>query len=405
MILSLIAAAAINAVQLNAGSITVYQPSPLVSGSSNYVLVIGQSNARGWPPAISLVQPYNNSMWTMGVCGADDITAAVGSDICTNFYLLTEGSFTKETPCSGFANQVHVLVGNSTRDLTIGDWGQNGQPYSVLKKGGTGTTYGRTMASVTNYHTLVPAGTVTGILCVHGESDSGSSTYSANLYEWQKPSYEDDIKAITGQTGIIPMFHTQVQMNDWPGGMLNAYETNQTRVILVGPKYAYPYQPTGTHLQNYAYTVLGELYAKAYYKAVVLGQTWSPLRPISTAVTGSVISITYTGLVSTLVFDTNIVAAATDNMMGYEYFGGADGRTIVSVAIAATNRVDITLSGPPGTTTGERIAYAYTGAPYGPIAGGCRGNLRDADTLVGRSGTNLYNWGVHFYKPLNWTSP
>jgi hypothetical protein len=202
------------------------------------------------------------------------------------------------------------------------------------------------------------------------------------------------------------MFVSQVEQADTPAGMLVAYETNKIRIILVGPKYAYDYQPSGTHLQNYSYTVLGELYAKAVYKQVILGQQWSPLRPVRIITSGSTITITNTGMVGNIVFDTSVVAPLADGNFGFEYSGNGDGRTITGVSItdAANGVVQITLSGTPGSSGSERIQYAFTGPPYGRLTG-CRGNLRDSDTLVGRSGTNLWNWCVHFSKPLNWTSP
>ena len=51
---------------------------------------------------------------------------------------------------------------------------------------------------------------------------------------------------------------------------------------------------------------------------------------------------------------------------------------------------------------GQRLRYAYTGIqfqPGGPTTGP-RGNLRDSDSETSTWEDPLYNWCVHFDKPI-----
>ena len=75
---------------------------------------------------------------------------------------------------------------------------------------------------------------------------------------------------------------------------------------------------------------------------------------------------------------------------------------ITHVEITAEDTVQITLSAEP-TGANQRLRYAYTGqlgAPGGPTTGP-RGNLHDSDPEVTPVEEPLYNWCVHFDKPIS----
>ncbi len=370
------------------GSVTLFQRDIV----TNYFLWVGQSLARGADGALSTTQPYWSRMWNQGVLttgGTNEV------QVLTNFLPLVEVS--KETAASGFANEWFDLC---ARNSFHANYAQNGAGYSVLKKGGTGSNYALSVASVVSAKALVFLN-VPAILCVHGESDSVGG-YDSKIEDWQT-NYETDIQAVTGQTGRIPMFHSQVVQGNLSSlDMLDAHETDSTKSVLVCPKYFFDYPSDTLHIDNLGTRALGEYYAKAVHRLVVLGQTYNPLRPIAISTAANVISITFTGMIGLLTFDTNWCAFQTN--YGFEYIESG-GPTITNVAITnATNTVQISLSAAPVNAATAHIAYAFTGATSGRTTGK-RGNLRDSDPTVGRDGFNLYDWCVHFYKPLNGTWP
>lgn len=77
--------------------------------------------------------------------------------------------------------------------------------------------------------------------------------------------------------------------------------------------------------------------------------------------------------------------------------------SITGVELAGTDTVLITLSAIPSGGN-QKLRYAFTGTagskPGAQVAGSARGNLRDSDAAVGLSGNTLYNWAVHFEKPI-----
>jgi hypothetical protein len=361
----------------------------------NFVPIVGQSLAIGQAgnPPVSPSQTFNNLKFAGGV---------IYPSSTATFVALTETSV--ETIASGFANQVsafQIADGVTYPQATaIGSWGVSGALYSGLKKGTQ--PYADSLAGVTSAHTIYPPATailrVPAILALHGEGDQGVN-YTADITEWQS-DYQTDIHAVIGGSGTIPMFHTQVTAA-FSTTMVEAYENAPTTTILVGPKYFLVYSGTGPHLINTSYRTLGEYYAKAYYKAVVLGQTYSPLRPLTVTRSGAVITLQMAGQVGDLAFDTT--AVTNPGNYGFEYWDNAAGgpsATISSVAItdAAAGAVQVTLSGSP-TGSQKFLRYAYSGSGRSPTTG-IRGCLRDSDTTIGQDGVRLYNWCVHFEKTV-----
>jgi hypothetical protein len=381
---------------------------------SLYIFSVGQSLSTGGAgdPALTTSQPYNNEMWNGGDIASwwSDFDNPIAS--IDHLVPLIEGvSHDDESHCSAFANSVSALAradGRGSSQDSIGtSFGLGGTAYSGLKKGTA--PYNSSIASVTRLKLLNNSIRVPAIVCVHGETD-GSCAYIDKVVEWQS-DYESDIKAITGQSGIIPMLISQVQSGECASagfpmppeptytGMLGAYEQNPTKILLVNPKYIFPYVVGGTHLTNQGYRWMGEYYAKAYYQHVVQGQQWSPLRPTAVSIDSNhLITIQFYVPVPPLVFDTTNVAQLADGHYGFEWFT-AGSETISSVQITDANAgiVQIQLSGAPVGGDGFPLRYAYTGTATGPTTG-CRGCLRDSDPSVGLDGNHLYNWCVHFSK-------
>ena len=374
-----------------------------------FAFIIGQSLASGsgGAPALSTsTQLYSNKMF---------IGATTMPTIPNQMALgpLVEASL--ETLGSAFTNLVSSSTratspGDSSQDLMIANWGLGSAGYATLKKGTT--QYNNSMTSLVNAKRLSPrynqGFVVPGIVVVHGEADTGSFEYQNDIEQWQA-DYENDIKAITGQSSTIPMFHTQASsfgvFTRSGYAMIAASEANPTKHILVGPKYFLQHSD-GVHLVNTSYRKLGEYYAKAWNKVVVQGGTWTPLSPESVTLTGRDIDIQFKGNVGSLVLDTTLVSDPGN--YGFVYSDSATSTTISSVTVTGSSTVRITLADVP-TGDNKKIAYAVgTGVSGagGPTTGP-RGNLRDSDPALSQYDSdnngfsdNLYNWTVHFEKYL-----
>jgi hypothetical protein len=352
-----------------------------------------------------------------------------------------------ETIASGFANWISHLVGPGAHDFLVSNCARGGALYEELRRdpsgqpevSATGTVpYLRGLAQIEAGRRLAGSNSYQfrAILAVHGEGDSINQVYDRDIRQW-RIDYEADIHRLTGQTNVIPMLHTQISA--WgnlgnatrtlsPFRMLDEFERDPLRTVLVGPKYFLPYRPEdGLHLTSLGYAWLGEYYAKAYRQLVIEGQAWSPVRPMPDGITRSnnIVEIQFTGQIGDLVFDTNLVtnpqgvifdARASPSFgvalikvgpYGFEYWDshgtGAPwecSTVIVEASLVGTDTVRLTLNQAP-LGQGRRIRYGYTALPAGSGGGGGpltgpRGCLRDSDPSEPRHGPNLFNWCVHF---------
>jgi len=416
----------------------------------NHVLVVGQSLAMGaYADAIlSTNQPFLNRMFVGqrldgGLPGLlpDDLSAL--APLVERWDPTQQGG---ETIASGFANWISSRVGVGVHDLLVSNTARGSATYAQLQRipagsplqAPTGTDpYLRTLEQVEAAKGLLQDSgyLFRAIFAVHGEGDLFNSAYDLDIRQWQE-DYEADIHGGTGQTNAIPMFHSQISTwgkidYNWPRyspfKVLTEFELNPSKTVLVCPKYMLPYLADAIHVTNIGYRWLGEYYAKAYYHHVILGESWSPLRPVEVTRTNTVITITFAGVVGRLVFDTNAVANPQGTIFdrhgspvgdvafakvgpyGFEYCdevgAGAPwscSTYVASVSLMSSNRVAITLNQEPA---GARrfIRYAYTaldvadGGQSGPLLGP-RGCLRDTDPTPSICGNTLYNWCVHFDK-------
>ncbi|MEQ1851255.1 MAG: hypothetical protein ABMA01_06650 [Chthoniobacteraceae bacterium] len=304
-------------------------------------------------------------------------------------------------------------------DTIITNMASGAAAYSVLKKNGTGFNYVNSLEAISDIKAFADIShtgmEVPGLLNVHGETDLTSVTYQGDLEEW-RADYDADIKAITGQTRNVVMFSSQPSSWTYLGGsgppnssiaMLAAHTADPTTHTLVCPKYFIAHNIDGVHLTNVGYRMLGAYYGKAWFHRIILGEAWHPLYPATVTRHGGRITATFDGRVGNLVFDTSAVSDPGNYGFEWSQTGGTP-QTISSVTLSNNNMtVLITLTGDPGSTTTERLRYAYTGIPGnsgGPTTGP-RGCLRDSDPATGYSGGNLYNWCVHFDESLMVVTP
>lgn len=278
------------------------------------MLIVGQSLAVGigGTPVINSSQPYNNKMFADQILDGgytplsqDDLSSLIPLHERMDYF-----QHTGETIASGFANTVSAWAGVGEHDLLVSNCGRSASDYSLLKRGtypyARGTNQiaaGFALANDLGY-------SFRAVFAVHGEGDSITQDYDLNIREWQS-NFAEDMRNLTGQLTEPPMFHSQISC--WGGLtlspilMLAEYEANPTKTVLVGPRYFLPYAD-GLHLTAEGYEWLGEYYAKAYYQHVVREMPWSPLRPVDIARSNEWITVTFTGNVGNLVFDTNAVS-------------------------------------------------------------------------------------------------
>jgi hypothetical protein len=120
---------------------------------------------------------------------------------------------------------------------------------------------------------------------------------------------------------------------------------------------------------------------------------WVPLYPSNVVRAGAVITITFSGNVGSLVFDTlNVVDPGN---YGFSYTDDSASATVSSVALQGDNQVVVTLNATP-TGANKKVRYGFNGATEGGPITGRRGCLRDQDPEASPNGNSLVNWSVYF---------
>ncbi len=383
------------------------------------IVSTGQSLSVGYNSLIGLsrTQTYGNKMLTGGYSGLG---------MGTTFIPLREADST-ETPGSAMANTISANDADTGRSIVVTNNGKPGYSYAELKKGTAPYYNSVQQVRYAKYAatTLHRAYKVIALTVIHGETDNHNyyqhgaiapqsraydsvlADYEQHLTDWQA-NFQTDIKPITGQTGAIPLFIDQLSSffslfgntatSAVPMAQLAAAENNPNKIYLVTPKYFLNYSDQH-HLTAESYRWLGEYYGKVIKRVTIDSLPWMPLSPTAIVVSGTKVYATLHVPAGRLTLDTVNVAARPN--YGFEYTDDS-GRQIISVALAGTDSVVITLN----KTTGAhpRLRYAYTGAigaqPGAHIPAAAGGNLRDNDTFPSIYGNKLYNWCVQFDKPV-----
>ncbi len=390
----------------------------------NHYLVTGQSLACGEHGffGISNTQPFNNRMF-----GPDDIyNFSTLNAPSVSLVPLISGPQSRETIGNGFADSLTAQVrelfaeshgGPSSYDLLVSNSGQPGYTYAQLAGptdyGGLGSLPFQEMMSQVGWGKTLAASLgltyrVAALILIHGEFDSHNPDYATNLKTWQS-DMQVGVKALTGQSGIIPMIAAQTQslgsdntfLISGPYGTLNAAIANPSEIFLACPEYAVQHHLAGEtgptagytiHLTADGYRHLGQMMAKAARVVTMEGGSWLPLMPISSVFSGNKVIIEHSVPQPPLVFDSDWVT--NPGNFGYSYVDNVDSSvTITAVAVTSPTEVTITLS---KATSGGTLGYAdfsplsdpsYVNvdggqtSDYGPTRGP-RGCLRDSDPAV-----------------------
>jgi len=420
-------------------------PPPTSFADVNHILSTGQSNSvfNGGVPVLTKTQPYANVAFDVGVMPGTqcDGNGCKSYATPTTFIPLVEGDtfmYAVETMSSGMANQITrgaraMFAGQpapqNDHRVLVSIHGRSGRTYQCLRKTGCWlqptyvNPFTEGMLQVQWAKQIAQAQgksyAARAVTVVHGESDhygwefplTGTDgtpnkiqNYADAMLEWQQ-DYESGIKAITGQTGTVPLLIAQ--MHSWSGDtrtssriptdQYDAHVRAPGKVVIVGPEYPIPFRgDDGIHFTSEGGRRMGEYFAKAYAKIVLEGVAWEPVRPKSVTRAGNVITITYHVPVPPLALDTTQVT--NPGNYGFE-FADDSGATpaITNVQVVAPDQVRITLAAAPGGAT-RRVRYAYTSRPNtvpGPVSG-VRGNLRDSDATPSLYGNALQNWGITF---------
>jgi hypothetical protein len=332
-----------------------------------------------------------------------------------------------ETPHAAMAAQVTMLA----RQAGAPDYvtahtvvGESGQGMSVINKTATEVVNGATSTGRAYKATLFEASAIKrlatargrtygigAIVLTHGETDAGNAGYEAAMVRlWS--DYNQDLRAITGQTQTIPLITSQQHSIGFVAGQRSgaAVSTlaewrvgvnNPNNIICAGPKYQYPYAPDNIHLVTRGYELLGEKYGEIYFQRVVLGTNWQPLQPIAVTRAGRVVTVRFHVPVPPLAWDTALPmphqTALTEwsRGRGFELRVGNTALVISSVQIVGdTVQITAAANVPAGATVG----YAATSDGVA-LPGISRrwGKLIDSDRTVGVfTGQAQPNYAVAF---------
>ncbi|HEY9061282.1 MAG TPA: dockerin type I domain-containing protein [Pseudobacteroides sp.] len=382
------------------------------------IIGTGQSLSVGTNPISTKTQPYNNLMLSLGTSNKaqpfnpnDQQLKMVPlieplRALQTGYPAPYPGNLWGETPHSTMANQITSMVKSTggtdyiTAHTVVGE---SGQGMVALKKGAVesgniGRAYAASMFEVQAINRLAKVvGKTYGVgavTLIHGETDCGNTNYKNEIYKlWS--DYNQDIKAITGQTQNVTMF--VVQQHGYPKevgstsvGTLAQWKVGVDypgNIVCIGPNYQRPYITDGTHLPVNGYQQVGEKFAQVYYEKVVLGKDWKPLQPTSAAMSGKVITVDFHVPMGPLVWDTTLPApnqSVTEwkNGKGFEVTASGTKVTISSVEISG-NSVKITCASDL-PASGVKVSYAYTAVRTARSNGTIRwGLLRDSDPFKG----------------------
>jgi hypothetical protein len=314
-----------------------------------------------------------------------------------------------ETPMSGTAAQLQrrVLALDPAADyrLLASTAGHGGYVIADLSQGTP--YYTRLLDQVRNAKRIAEAQGLSyayrALHYVQGESDSGAGTadYYTPLRALHR-ALSTDIRAITGQAHDIPLFLCQIDVgSDFVValGQLRYTEENDN-AFLVGPKYQLTRHTEAAgsivHLDGPGSRHLGELHGKVAARVLLDHLPWRPLSPRRVWVSGGLVYVQFFVPVAPIIFDaTSITRPEFQPMKAQDGFElrDAQGDIPLITRIVSADTVQLT----PGRAIGSGADVRY-GMQLGPRGG----NLRDSDTAPSLFGNALWNWCVHFRKPLNW---
>lgn len=319
-----------------------------------------------------------------------------------------------ESPEIAMANTLAHLLSEQFAATCVG---QGGAAMSVIQKGGTGNAYNAALYEAHATYLLNIGYKIACSVLTHGEADAtvAVATYQSEILALQS-NFNTDLKAITGQSGNIPMLVSQQNSFPFVGGGINNSCQAQVNAIIassniigVCPKYQFSFQGDRAHLSNSSYVLLGEKYAEALYNYIVIGD-WLPLIVTNGSITGTntatlninvpfgplqwdVVNTAPHGNATTYGNNGSVFGSPHTGWTagkGFELWSGGYNGTPIGITSCNISGNNIVIVGVSGFDT---VAYAMTpdnttGGTYtGGFPDGRCGNLMDSDTFAGLSGT------------------
>lgn len=370
-------------------------PTPTPTPELLHVLLTGQSNARGTlqSPVFTTAPAINGLMFNGGM------SPGTNSALLSSFIPLQEvvgGGVNGETGMVSLVNWLSNIT-NTANTFVVSNVAVNAATYAALAKGTT--PYSDSIAQISAAKALaISLGFTYRVLCViaiHGEQDEAGSVtqYKANLLTWQN-DYNNDIKAITGQSETIrlyacqqgvagPLQYNSANLNGSSSLNLQSCNVeNPTLVINVGPEthLDFYYSP---HFTSSSHAWLGEQFAKAIYQTEFLNSVFAPIIATSATIIGSTIVVDFSVPVPPLRLDYRFNAYTQH--AGFR-FDSSDGTLYpTSVVVSGPSQLTLNFSNAP-SGTGKRLGYALDNAVPKIIRGS---NIADSDASA-----SLYNFDL-----------
>lgn len=402
----------------------------LLSSAANtdyLVLLVGQSWAEGasfdsGDATVTTVAQHP------GAALMFDVGANPDRRIVNGYVDLVEAPYltkSKETPLSGMADVImtrlqadlgrkpRIVFAVAARGGTAYYGGQTGQADLGIKRGSVIYAEGlRLIAQAKRISAL--AGRKLEVLCVvvhHGEQDHSDglprSLYGRALDQYQA-AYEEDARAITGQTNRVRMYVTQT--NRGTGGVTAppsepslaqlAAEDRNPLIRCVGPAYQSPGSDDFAHLKARGFRWLGCLDGH-FIANDLFGAYEQPLRVIERWWTSStVFCLRYSKPVAIEADDSRIKISTLGPGKGITFADGSGAPpTVAGVALASgsTDTIEVTLSAAPSGKRPRAFVAAYTPEGGSGALRGIRSGIRAATPFWsdGPTATDLYQWACH----------
>lgn len=367
-------------------------------------------------PILSSSQPYNNIMFNGGLRAGKNNAGLI------SFIPLIEGNKVESQASETANNIIKRLINEDGIQFTdqasvylASTPGAGKTKISDLSKGSDlyTTLLTQTKAAKEIAQGIGKSHHVSFITFLQGESNYSPPTpekdYAASLVKLIS-DLNNDISAITEQSFIFPMITYQLashrlRLRKVPTvalGYLLASRTD-SNIQLSVPMYIFDYVDN-LHTDNESNRQIGNYFARTYKRVAIDKTGWTPLQPNSVKWQGEVIDIKFDVPVKPLVFDTNWVAAETNQ--GFDIWNSDFSAVldiIKSVSIVGQDTVRIVMSTEP--PNGSHVTYAFGRDKHNGFSGrtsGPRGNLRDSagdsDFYTDNSGVlrRMDNYGVIF---------
>lgn len=192
------------------------------------------------------------------------------------------------------------------------------------------------------------------------QGESGGTDYYNNLGAY-KSDVISGIKAAAGQEldpeFVLFQINSTDETSTWNGVETHQYNFAKANaangVTLAGPMYFTPLKDT-IHASAEGRCMIGDVLADVY-RTIIAGEKFTPLWPISLVLSGNIITVVFNVPAGDLEFDQDWITGVAN--YGFTYIDDSSSANISSVAITASDTIEITLDAPP-TGSNPKLQYA-----------------------------------------------